>query len=191
MTKYKQLFSFIVELEKLKNIHRKTKVIGLERYENSAEHSWTVSLVALLIQNFTKTPINKDRIIQMLLVHDIVEIDAGDKFIYTDAHSDTENEMNAANRIFGLLPKHIGSELKDLWLEYETRETQDAKYAYLIDRLVPVILNLNNQGQSWRENKVTFQQVMDKNSFISEIIPELWDFIYPQIVQARTDGWLI
>ncbi len=190
MKNFQQLFSFIIETEKLKSILRKTKVIGLDRYENSAEHSWTVSLIALLIENFTDANINKERIIKMLLVHDIVEIDAGDKFVYDNNHTDTENELKAAIRIFGLLPVEICEELKNLWLEYETRETIDSKYAYLIDRMIPMIQNLNNNGQSWKENNITLQQVIDKNSFIKELIPELWDYLYPQLIEAKEKGWL-
>ena len=185
-----KISNFIVETEKLKDVNRRTKVIGLNRYENSAEHSWSVSLVALLLKDFFPATLNIDRIIKMLIVHDIVEIDAGDKFIYSEAHCDTENEEKAAERIFGILPHPLKSELKELWEEYETRKTLESKYAYLIDRITPLICNLNNNGQSWVENSISYEQVIAKNGFVSDLSPELWKWLLIKIDQAKIDGWL-
>ena len=180
--KFAQIASFIIEAEKLKNIFRQSKVVGLDRQENSSEHSWQVALLALTLAPYSINPVDANRIVQMLLIHDLVEIDAGDKMIYSKGHDDFENELNAAKRIFGMLPAEIGEKYLGLWIEFEERQTNDAKFAYAMDRLMPVMQNLHNpEFKTWRHHNVPIEQVLEVNTPISEAHPEIWEIIKEQI----------
>ena len=170
-----QIFRFILELDKLKSILRKTKPLGCDRYENAAEHSWQVCLLALLLEKESPNQINITRVVELLLVHDIPEIDAGDQIVY-QIHSDEREreERKAAQRIFGLLPEPQSSWCLERWEEYEARESDEAIFAYAIDRLMPVLQNLNNSGQSWIENNVSLEQVLKVNAAIGSALPSVW-----------------
>ncbi|HEX6590536.1 MAG TPA: HD domain-containing protein [Moraxellaceae bacterium] len=184
--------AFILELEKLKQVLRKTRPLGLSRYENSAEHSWQVALMAVTLVEYAHEPVDLDRVIKLLLVHDIAEIDVGDTIVYAASRVEgiAEKDLRAAQRIFGLLPEAQGAELLALWKEYESRETAEARFAQAMDRLMPVLHNLNNGGQSWRENGISKQQVLEKNAKIGEGAPELWRWLLGQIETAHEKGWL-
>jgi putative hydrolase of HD superfamily len=177
-SKIEQVFSFIIEMDKLKGVLRKTKPTGLHRYENSAEHSWQVCLFAYLLAGQAKFPVDISRVIEVLLVHDIPEIDVGDQIVY-QGHSDIRvaEEFKAAQRIFGLLPDQQAKWCMDRWQEYEDRETNEAIFSYAIDRLMPLIHNLHNNGQSWKENNVTLERVLKFNAPIGEACPEVWDYM--------------
>lgn len=185
-----QIFQFILELEKLKAVKRKTKTLSEDRYENSAEHSWQVALLALSLAPYAHTPINIEQVVKMLLLHDIVEIDTGDKIVYSTAHNDYENELKAAKRIFCLLPDTLGATYLALWLEFAAKKTSEAKFANAIDRLMPVLKNLSNQGQSWVENNIKLEQVLSRNAVIADIHPELWELIQEQLQDAALQGYL-
>lgn len=187
-----QQLEFLLELDKLKAILRKTRPVGLTRYENTAEHSWHVALMAMLLAEHAVPAINVDRVVKMLLLHDIVEIDADDTFLYDEAATagKAEKEEAAAQRLFGMLPPAQAAEFTALWREYETRSTDDGRFAYACDRLLPMLQNLANDGQSWRENKVRFEQVIRKNLPISEASPALWAYVLPRLEAARDAGWL-
>lgn len=184
--------AFILELEKLKQVLRKTRPLGLSRYENSAEHSWQVALMAVTLVEYAHEPVDLDRVIKLLLVHDIAEIDVGDTIVYAASRVEgiAEKDLQAAQRIFGLLPEAQGVELLALWKEYESRESAEARFAQAMDRLMPVLHNLNNGGQSWRENGISKQQVLEKNAKIGEGAPELWQWLLGQIEAAQEKGWL-
>ena len=186
---FEQIIQFIIEVEKLKQVNRMTKVVGTERFENSAEHSWQVALLAMSLSDYADKKISMTRVVQMLLLHDVVEIDTGDKFAYATNHEDTENETEAAKRIFALLPQQIGDKYLTLWLEYEHKSSDDAVFAYAVDRLMPVLLNLHNQGQSWRENGITLAQVIAKNCAVEKASKALWQHILAKLEQAERDGW--
>lgn len=176
-------FEFILELEKLKAVQRRTKPLGLERYENSAEHSWQAALLALVLAKYGDESLNVEKVVKMLLVHDIGEIDADDVFFFDDAgRADAKDKEHAAmKRIFGILPDEKADELFALWHEFEHGTTTEAKYARAIDRVMPVLQNLYNNRQSWMENGVTKEQILTKTAYIGEGSEILWEIIAEKI----------
>ncbi len=184
-----RIIDFIIELEKLKAVLRKTKPVGLERYENSAEHSWQVSLLALLLAQYSRTSVDVVRVVEVLLVHDIPEIDSGDQIIYQEHSEDrAASEQRAARRIFGLLPEPQADWCMSRWQEYEARESQEAVFAYAVDRLMPVLQNVKNNGQSWRENKVPLEKVLAVNAAIGEAMPSVWEHVQSLIGELAAAG---
>ena len=169
--------SFLVEMDKLKSVVRKSPLIDKSRRENTAEHSWHLALYALILSGESNAEINIDRVIRMLLIHDIVEIDSGDYPIHesSDSGYQQEMELKAADRIFGLLPKEQGRELKDLWLEFEAGESHDAAFAKSLDRFQPLIHNIMTEGGTWAEATVTKAQVKERyGKTIAKGSTELW-----------------
>ncbi|MBV8657962.1 MAG: HD domain-containing protein [Burkholderiales bacterium] len=184
--------AFVLELDKLKAIERRTRPLGLARAENTAEHSWHAAMMAMALAEHAAEPIAVDHAVRILLVHDVVEIDADDTFLYdsTGNADKAEREQAAATRIFGLLPADQCAAMRALWDEYELRETAEARFAYALDRAIPVLLNLANEGQSWRENKVRYEQVIARNQApISSVAPALWAWLAPRLEAARDKGW--
>ncbi len=189
----KKQIEFILEVDKIKNIFRMTKIHDGSRRENDAEHSWHLTLMAFLLSEYSKADnIDILKVMKMCIVHDIVEIDAGDTFCYDVAGNldKLEREQKAAERIFGLLPEDQGMELKALWEEFDAMETPEAKYAAALDRLQPVMLNYLNNGGTWQEHHITKEQVVKRNSRIEEGAPELWKFASELIDEAITKGLL-
>lgn len=173
-----RVFNFILELDKLKSVLRKTKPLGCDRYENSAEHSWQVCMLALLLAKEAPQPIDIVRVIELLLVHDIPEIDCGDLIVYGPKDAETtEAEKKAAERIFGLLPEPHATWCLYRWEEYEARQSDEAIFAYAIDRLMPVLQNLRNHGQSWMENSVPIERVLSVNAVIGNALPSVWQHV--------------
>jgi len=189
---FMQQIQFIVEIDKLKTIFRRTKLIHDERYENDAEHTWHLAMMAIIMQPYANEQVDLLKVIKMLLVHDIVEIDAGDTFAYDVAgYADKEErEINAANRIFGILPDKQAEELKQLWFEFEKRETAEAKFANSIDRLQPMIHNYNNKGDTWQRFNITSDMVEAKNAYIKEGSHMLWEYAKHIIEDAVEKGYL-
>ena len=162
-------------MDKLKAVLRKTKPVGLARYENSAEHSWQVSLLALLLARYAPQPVDPLRVVEILMVHDIPEIDSGDQIVYQGASpARADAERRAARRIFGLLPEPQAAWCMARWEEYEARESNEAVFAYAVDRLMPILHNLKNDGQSWRENQVPLEKVLAVNAAIGDALPDVW-----------------
>lgn len=186
-----KVLNFIVEVEKLKDVHRKTKPVGLERYENSAEHSWHVSLLALMLKDYADKEVDIDRVIKMLLIHDIGEIDSGDTIIY---HSETaelkEQEAAGLERILDLLPESKKEEYMKLWREFESGETPDSKYAKAMDRIPSLLQNLHGGGHAWKENNISKEMVFSVNSRIGEGSGEVWQVIEAKLNEAIDDGLL-
>lgn len=173
-----KIFDFIIELDKLKSVLRKTKPVGCDRYENSAEHSWQVCMLALLLAKESPQPIDVVRVVELLLVHDIPEIDVGDRLVYQAQNAETlQRERNAAERIFGLLPESQHHWCLCRWEEYVTRKSNEAIFAYAIDRLMPVLQNLNNSGQSWIENRVPLEKILRVNAAIGNALPSVWSYV--------------
>ena len=168
---------FIVEIDKLKNIERKTKIIHGSRLENDAEHSWHLAMMALIFHKHANSDVDLLKVFKMLLIHDLVEIDAGDTFAYdTKGHDDKfEREIKAANRIFGMLPQDQRQQLMELWLEFEKKETAEAKFAASLDRLQPLIHNHLNEGDTWRKYNITSEQVYNRNKEIAGGSEKLWE----------------
>ncbi|MDC9588138.1 HD domain-containing protein [Xenorhabdus sp. XENO-10] len=188
---FTDVIAFIMELDKLKYVHRKTKLLNNMRHENSAEHSWHFALAVLGFAPYAGE-VNIGRVVQMALIHDIVEIDAGDVIAFDLAAREAihEQEVKAANRIFGLLPETQRDYFLELWYEYEDSITPEALFAKTLDRIMPVFMNLHNQGQSWVENNIRFEQVYNLLHFVSESYPELWEYLLPQLEAAKEKGWL-
>jgi len=179
-------FAFILEVEKLKAIERRTKPLGLDRYENSAEHSWQIALLALTLKRFADETVNIEKVIKMLLLHDIGEIDADDVFFFDDAgrNDAKDKELAAMKRIFGILPDETANEFFELWNEFENGDSVEAKYARAIDRAMPVLQNLYNNRQSWTENNVTKEQILSKTAYISGAGAIVWETIAEKINAA-------
>ncbi|WP_340680528.1 HD domain-containing protein [Paraglaciecola sp.] len=178
---------FIIELEKLKKVERRIKPVGLARYENSAEHSWHIALFALTLMRFAPQPLDELKVVTMLLLHDIVEIDTGDKFAYDANHDDFANEHKAAIRLFGLLPESCGQTFLLLWEEFEQAQSAEAQFAKAIDRLMPVLQNLHNGCQSWLAHGVSVKQILAKNAAIEQASPQLWQWLSAQVIEKAKE----
>jgi putative hydrolase of HD superfamily len=187
-----QIIDFIIELDKLKGVTRKTRPLGLDRYENSAEHSWQIALLAASLAPFANAAIDIHRVIGMLLVHDIGEIDTGDTIVYAEGGWEERKaaEHAAVKRIFGLLPDAQGTAFLALWEEFEQGETAEARFAHAADRAMPVLLNLANNGQSWRENGISHERVVKRiGPPIQAGCPALWEYLEARLETARENGW--
>lgn len=183
---------FIKEIDKVKYIQRKTKLFNSDRNENDAEHSWHLALMAIVLAEHSKEPIDILKVIKMVLIHDIVEIDAGDTFIYDSQknHSNTDEERLAAQRIFGLLPKEQRDELIAIWEEFEAGESSEAKFARSMDRLEPLLQNTSNKGGTWNEFGVNYDKVYEKKKIIKEGSDTLWNFAEGLINESVEKGIL-
>ncbi|ELA9338387.1 HD domain-containing protein [Vibrio parahaemolyticus] len=193
MDRLEKQLALLIELDKLKSVLRRTRVKSAEgRLENSGEHSWHVALMAVLMEEHANAPVDICRVMKMLLIHDVVEIDAGDTFVYDTAATkeQAEKEIKAAERLFGMLPTDQGQELLALWQEFEAAQSDDAKYAKALDRLIPMLLNYHDNGQSWKENSVTREQALTINKRIEFGSVTLWDKAKELIEEATEKGWL-
>lgn len=187
-----QQIQFILEIDRLKQILRQTLLTDSSRQENSAEHSWHLAMMALILVEYA--PIGTDllRALKMLLIHDIVEIDAGDVSCY-DVQGNlnkAEREQLAANRIFGLLPPDQSIDLQALWIEFERRETVTAQFATALDRLQPLLHNQQTQGHSWKVHAVKRNQVMQRMAPVEVGAPELWSHVQQVIEECIQAGYL-
>lgn len=191
-TLLKEQMNFLIEIDKLKTIERKTKIMHGSRLENDAEHSWHLAMMALILQNNANNKIDLLRVIKMLLIHDLVEIDAGDTFAYdSSGYVDKfDREVQAAKRLFGILPAEQEQELMDLWIEFEKKETDEAKFASSLDRLQPLIHNHNNQGDTWLKYNITSEQVFNRNKEIANGSNELWEYAQSIINNSVEQGIL-
>ncbi|WP_303824254.1 HD family hydrolase [Ruminococcus flavefaciens] len=183
---------FILELDKMKNLYRQTYVLHENRKENDAEHSWHIAVMAILLSEYANSDIDIPKVIKMLLLHDVVEIDAGDTYCYDDEGNATkaEREEKAAQRIFGLLPDDQSRESYDLWREFEDSMTSEARFAAVLDRLQPLLLNYTRNGISWQEHSIHKEQVLKRNEAYFNESDELAKLICSLIDDAETKGWL-
>lgn len=184
--------SFIKEIDKIKYIQRKTKLFNSNRPENDAEHSWHLAMMTVVLAEHSDAPIDVLKVIKMVLIHDIVEIDAGDIFIYDTqkSHTNTDNELKAAKRIFGLLPKEQADELIAIWEEFEAGETTEAKFAKSMDRLELLLQNTSNDGGTWKEFDVDYSKVYEKKKAIKEGSTMLWNYAETLINESVDKGIL-
>ena len=187
----KQL-DFILELDKMKNLYRQTYVLHEDRKENDAEHSWHLAILAFMFAEYSKEPVDVLHVMKMVLLHDVVEIDAGDTYCYdSDGYkSKADREEKAAQRIFGLLPDDQREEYYSLWREFEDSETADARFAAMLDRIQPLLLNYTKGGISWQEHGVHKEQVLTRNFQYFDVSDELAEVILGIINDAETKGWL-
>lgn len=180
---------FIQEIDKLKYIQRKTKLFNSERHENDAEHSWHLAMMVMVLAEYANEPVDVLKVLKMVLIHDIVEIDAGDTFLYdtTKNHTNTEEELIAAHRIFGLLPEDMTKDFIAIWMEFEDGKTSEAKFAKAMDRLEPILQNISNQGGTWTEFSVSFDIVYQKIDKIKDGSTVIWDYVEEIIEDFRKD----
>ena len=183
---------FLVELDRAKSVLRRTYVTDGTRRENSAEHMWHLALAVLVLAEHAEAPVDVARVLTMVLIHDIVEIDAGDTFLYDEAAraGQAEREQAAADRLYGMLPADQGLELRRLWEEFEARETADARFAAAVDRLQSVLLNLATEGRTWREHGVTADRVRAANAHMARGSSTLWDHVSALLEAAVERGHL-
>jgi putative hydrolase of HD superfamily len=184
---------FIAEVDKLKEIFRQTLCTQSRRQENDAEHSWHLALlVIVLAEHSNHQPLDVLRVLKMVIIHDLVEIDAGDTFAYDTARmaGQHEREARAADRIFGLLPDDQCAEFRALWDEFEARATPEAKFAAAVDRFQPMLLNCLTEGAAWRLHGVTSDRVIARNQHIENGASSLWDYARQMIDEAVTSGHL-
>jgi putative hydrolase of HD superfamily len=187
-----QQIDFIKEIDKIKFIQRKTKLINSDRPENDAEHSWHLAMMAIVLAEHARVAVDVLKVVKMVLIHDIVEIDAGDTFIYdtTKSHVNTVDERRAAQRIFGILPREQADELIALWEEFEAGETPEAKFARAMDRLEPLLQNTSNNGGTWREFDVDYATVYAKKKVIGEGSESLWEYALKLLDESVEKGIL-
>jgi len=184
---------FITEIDKLKQIYRQSVIIGAERNENDAEHSWHMAIMAILLSEYSAA---KDldilKVIKMVLIHDIVEIDAGDTFCYDEKgyEDKEEREKKAAERIFNILPDDQAKEIRELWEEFEKLETDEAKFAACLDRLQPLILNYNTNGHTWQKPGVNKSKVLKRIGPLEENTPDLWEYAREILEDSIKKGYL-
>jgi putative hydrolase of HD superfamily len=186
------IVDFILELDRLKGVTRKSKPIGLDRYENSAEHSWQIAMFAASMAEFAEPGIDLHRVVAMLLVHDIGEIDTGDTIVYAEEGLAERKaaERVAVERIFGMLPNAQGAKFLALWEEFEAGESAEARFAHAADRAMPVLLNLAQGGGSWVENGISYERVVRKvGPPIEAGCPALWAWLAPQLEEGRAKGF--
>ncbi|HEU4788791.1 MAG TPA: HD domain-containing protein [Flavobacterium sp.] len=184
--------SFIKEIDKLKYIQRKTKLFNSNRNENDAEHSWHLAMMTIVLAEHSDKPIDVLKVLKMVLIHDIVEIDAGDVFLYdtTQSHTNTDEELIAAERIFGLLPTEQAEEFIAIWKEFEEGMTDEAKFAKSMDRFEPLLQNTSNNGGTWAEYNVPFQTVYDKKKAIKDGSTTIWNYAENLINESVEKGIL-
>jgi putative hydrolase of HD superfamily len=189
-----QQIQFIVEIDKLKGVLRQTLLMDESRRENSAEHSWHLAMMAILLAEYAPSPdVDVLHVIKMLLIHDLVEIDAGDTFCYdvSGNQSKAVREARAATRLFGLLPEEQGVELRTLWEEFEAQETAAAQFAAALDRLQPFLHNQQTRGGTWRIHGITRDQVLWRMHPLKEGAPPLWSFVEKAIEECVVAGYLL
>ncbi|RGS79627.1 HD domain-containing protein [Coprococcus sp. AF21-14LB] len=185
--------AFIKEIDKVKSIFRQTYLADGTRKENDAEHSWHIALMAVLLKEYVSEDVDVAKVMTMVLIHDLVEIDAGDTYAYDSegAKSKREREVKAADRIFGILPEDQGMDFRELWEEFEAYETPDAKYAHLLDNFQPLLLNDASGGRSWNEHGVHKSQIYKRNEKVQETSEEIWNTIQEVVESHIAKGNII
>lgn len=188
-----QQIQFIIEIDKLKQILRQNIVIGTQRNENDAEHSWHLAMMAILFSEYSADKhIDILKVVKMVLIHDLVEIDAGDTFCYDEKgyEDKAEREQKAAQRLFSLLPPDQAKEIWDLWNEFENLNTPESRFAAGLDRFQPLILNYNTSGHTWQKPGVTSAKVLKRNNILEENAPLLWEYAKAMIEDSIQKGFL-
>jgi putative hydrolase of HD superfamily len=184
---------FIIEVDRLKDIFRQTVTTGSRRAENDAEHSWHLCLCVLVLAEHANAPaLDVLRVLKMVIMHDLVEIDAGDTFAYDTARMADQHarEALAADRIFGLLPSDQAAEFRSLWDEFEERRTPESRFASAVDRFQPMLLNCRTEGAAWKRHGITQDRVLARNAHIAEGCAPLWEYAVQMVQQAVDAGHL-
>lgn len=185
MERLQQQLTFLMELDKLKEIKRQTLIASGTRQENDAEHSWHLAVMCLLLDEYANEPIDKLKTMAMVLLHDVVEIDAGDTYAYDDAGNGTkrERELKAAERIFQILPLDQAVKFRNLWDEFEEGKTPEARFALTLDKVQPLLLNDKTGGKMWKHHQVSKTQIMNRNEDTPKGSQTLWDYAHMLILK--------
>lgn len=189
MEKLDLLFDFFREIDKEKFIGRQTYLTGAERKENDAEHAWHMAIMAILLSEYANEEIDVLKTVTMILIHDIVEIDAGDTYAYDEVGKETqqEREQKAADRLFGMLPEEMGRKFRALWDEFEAVETPEAKFARTMDHIQPLMLNDATDGKAWKEHGIHVEQVLKRNENTAKGSEVLWKYAYENLIQPNVE----
>ncbi len=188
----KQRLEFLITIDKMKSIYRQTLLTDKSRRETDAEHSWHIAVMAMLLAPYAPEGADCNRCVKMCLVHDLVEIYAGDTFCYDEkaGMDKEERERLAAEKLFSSLPKEDGEELKNLWIEFDKQETPDALFSASLDRLQPFLHNMLTDGHTWRKGSVTKEQVLKRAGLIEQGIPAVWNIVTNMIDEAHKKGYI-
>jgi putative hydrolase of HD superfamily len=191
-TRHADQIAFLVEADKLKTILRRTPLADGSRLENSAEHSWHLALAAMILAEHAPPGVNVGHVLELVVIHDLVEIDAGDTFAYDPEHtlSKSARERAAADRLFGLLPAAQGAHIRALWEEFEEYQTPEARFANALDRFQALLLNYRSGGGSWTQHGVRRSQVLERMAPVHEALPALWPYVV-EVIDTATAGGLI
>jgi len=184
--------AFILEIDKLKAVIRRTYLMNVDRAENTAEHSWHLAMMAILLAEHANEPVDVARVVKMVLIHDIVEIDAGDTYFYdsTAALDKVERERAAADRIFGMLPDDQAGDLREVWEEFEAGRTAEARFALALDRFIPQLHNYHTHGRSWSEHGITVDRVLERNASMADGSKKLWEWTRGLLDDAVSKGFI-
>lgn len=188
MDRLQKQMEFIVEVDKVKKIMRQTYLSDASRKEDDAEHSWHLALMAVLLKEYSNEEVDLTKVIPMVLIHDLVEIDAGDTYAYSgESAAVTEaRERKAAERVFGILPEDQGKVFRDLWEEFEAYQTPEAKFAHVLDNCQPMLLNDASNGLSWTEHQVRKSQIYKRNEHTAEGSRKIWNYMQ-SLIQKHID----
>lgn len=191
MDRLKTQLAFLRTLDRLKEVYRRSYTLA-GRHENSAEHSWHVAVAAMLLAEHAAAPVNLLRVLEMLLIHDVVEIEAGDTYVYDDnaVRLQAEREQQAAQKLFAQLPPQQGQHWWQLWEEFVAGQTPESRFARGLDRLLPVLLNVATGGRSWQEHGVRARQVLSRNAEVAKGSPALWEAVQQLVAEACGKGFL-
>lgn len=189
--RFNKKLQFLILIDKMKSVYRQTLLADKSRRETDAEHSWHIAMMAMLFAEFAPEGVDKERVIKMCLVHDLVEIYAGDTFCYDEKAGEdkAEREMRAAQKLFSVLPAEDGEEIKVLWLEFEKQETPDAVFAASLDRFQPLINNFLTDGHTWKKGKVVRPQVEERAALIKKGLPIAWETVQKILDDAENKGF--
>ena len=193
MEELDQLFAFFREIDKEKQIVRQTYISDAVRKENDAEHAWHAAIMAILLSDYANEKIDVLKTVTMLLIHDIVEIDAGDTYAYDEKAKQTQKqrETEAANRIFGMLPEEKRAWMRGLWEEFEERKTPEAKFARVMDNVQPIMLNAATNGLAWEEHQVHLAQILGRNKYTKDGSKQLWDYAFEKLITPYVENGTI
>jgi putative hydrolase of HD superfamily len=191
--RFERQIAFLKEIDKVKGILRRSRLLDDSRYENDAEHGWHVAVMAMVLAEYANAggALDVSKVVRMLLIHDIVEIDAGDTLVYDQSGREQakEKERQAAARIFGLLPEDQRGVFEGLWLEFEARQTPEAKFAAALDRLEPILQNACTGGHAWRKHGISLRRAEAANQHIAEGSEDVWEYVLGVFAECEKKGY--
>ena len=190
--RFDRQIAFLKEIDKVKHVFRRSRLLDDSRYENDAEHAWHLAVMAMTLAEYANDEgLDVSKVIRMVLLHDIVEIDAGDTLVYDTARREEkkEQESKAAKRIFGLLPEDQRDAFRELWEDFEARQTPEARFAAALDRLEPILQNVSTRGHAWQKHGISRERVEATNEHISEGSSDIWEYVKELFAEADEKGY--